>query len=81
MGHVAGGWRGVLRSVHIGDDGDLGRGRDEGEKIVREGIEPRPMPAHRGMRKPSVVLRERSQKRVDVKGRAAAQEKEKKIRV
>ena len=73
-GHVARGLRGILWAVHVRDV-DLEWGGS------LEGMEPRPVPAHRGMRKLRAVLRVRSQKRVGVKVRAAAQEEERKIRV
>ena len=80
LGHVARGRRGVLRGVHVRNvDSRWGRGGLG--VVVGKGIEPRPMPAQRGMRKPRAVLRVRSQKRVGVEVGAAAQEEERKIRV
>jgi hypothetical protein len=60
VGHVARGRRGVLRAVHVRRDVDLEWGRGEIEVVVREEKEPRPMPAHRGMRKLRTALRVRS---------------------
>jgi hypothetical protein len=77
--HVAWGRRGVLRRVHVGDVGLGGVAVERGG--CWKGIEPRPVPAHRGMRKPRAVLRVRSQKRVGVEVRAAAQEEQRKTRV
>jgi limonene-1,2-epoxide hydrolase len=81
LSHVAWRRRGVLGAVHGGDVSLTGADNVEGSVFgSAKGLEPRPMPAHRGMRKPRAVLRVRSQKRMGVEVRVAAQEEERKIR-